>query len=65
MTATELIARPTYVEEFQNIRDNLKKAIKMTDDEPDEDLDDNWENVSHLSKYSRRREVAKPVDNNA
>ena len=27
LTATELVARPTYSEEFQNIRDNVHKAV--------------------------------------
>ena len=30
--ATELVARPTYVEEFQNIRDNVHKAVAPNND---------------------------------
>ena len=53
MTAVELLARPTYVEEFENIRDNVNLAIKPRENEGAADvIDDNWENVSH---YSRRR----------
>ena len=55
MTATEMIARPTYAEEFQNIRDNLKKAIKPTEcNQTSQDIDEDWENVSHYSKISTR-----------
>lgn len=32
LTATELVARPTYAEEFQNIRDNMHKAVAQGDD---------------------------------
>ena len=50
MTAAELLARPTYVEEFQNIRDNVNMAIKPRENESADVIDDNWENVSHYSK---------------
>ena len=33
LTATELVARPTYVEEFENLRDNINKAIMPRDEE--------------------------------
>ena len=70
LTATELVARPTYVEELQNIRDNVNKAIipkefaagltaneGKGDDEEEEapPFDPNYENISHLTKVSLRR----------
>ena len=70
LTATELVARPTYVEELENIRDNVNKAViskeyasGLTDiqshagDEEEEapPFDPNYENISHLSKVSIRR----------
>ena len=59
VTASELIARPTYVEEFQNIRENLKKAIKPTSTCSHQgDSVEDWENVSHYSKMSSSREQA-------
>ena len=30
LTATELVARPTYAEEFQNIRENVHKVVLST-----------------------------------
>ena len=32
LTATELVARPTYAEEFQNIRSSVHKAVTMNND---------------------------------
>ena len=70
LTATELVARPTYVEELQNIKDNVSKAViskeyaaGLTDtqshigDEEEEapPFDENYENISHLTKVSIRR----------
>ena len=55
LTATELVARPTYVEEFMNIRDNVSKAIMPRDDEAQVQIDDDWDNISHLSKMSISR----------
>ena len=68
MTATELLARPTYVEEFQNIRDNVNKAIKPREDnEPAEKdmIDDEWENISHYSKRKVSRERDRDMSNNS
>lgn len=49
LTATELVARPTYAEEFANIKDNVNKAIRPTKSEAGTD---EWENISHYSKRS-------------
>ena len=32
LTATELMARPTYAEEFQNIRSSVHKAVAINND---------------------------------
>jgi hypothetical protein len=64
LTATELMGRPTYVEEFQNIRDNVNKAVMnkevanslvkgMTG------TDDDCDNISHYSKISMRRKSSR------
>ena len=72
LTATELVARPTYIEEFQNIRDNVNRAIlpkedvaalgisiqkqvSASGDQEDEQFDEDYDNISHLSKFSIRR----------
>lgn len=71
LTATELLARPTYVEELNNIRDNVNKAIlpkeyaagltqekvaaEFLEDDEDKEFDANYDNISHLSKLSLRR----------
>lgn len=47
------MARPTYIEEFNNIRDNVNKAIKPKDE--DIEIDEEWDNISYMSKVSIRR----------
>ena len=54
LTATELVGRPTYVEEFNNIRDNINLAIKPKEEE-NVVIDEDWDNISHYSKVSIRR----------
>ena len=65
MTATELMGRPTYVEEFQNIRDNVNKAV-MNKEVVNYSLgkgttgtDDDCDNISHYSKISMRRKPSR------
>ena len=47
-----MTARPTYAEEFENIRDNVAKAYKPK--KPSQ-LEEDWDNVSHYSKISVKR----------
>ena len=49
LTASELVSRPTYLEEFENIRDNYVKAIKAKTWE-----DEEWDNISHYSRVSQK-----------
>lgn len=58
LTATELMARPTYVEEFQNIRDNVNKAVMNTTSVAPKQNEDECDNISHYSKMSVRRSNA-------
>ena len=52
ITASELVARPTYVEEFQNIKDNVQVAIRPKKNGANVDNPEDWENISHYSKQS-------------
>ena len=52
LTASELVLRPTYKEEFQNIRDNVHKAIQPRDSAQ---IDEDWDDISHYSKISMKR----------
>ena len=60
LTATELCARPTYAEEYQNIKDNVNLAVrpagnKRDDSRPVDMINEDYENISHYSKKSIRR----------
>ena len=47
-----MTARPTYAEEFENIRDNVAKAYKP---KKSVQLEEDFDNVSHYSKISVKR----------
>lgn len=49
------MARPTYVEEFQNIRDNVNKAVMNVGAPAPKVHEDDCDNISHYSKMSIRR----------
>ena len=49
LTANELVARPTYAEEFQNIRDNMHKVVAQGSDGAFSDV---ASQLSHRSKMS-------------
>ena len=52
LTANELVSRPTYVEEFQNIRENVHKVVLNT--LPDDWADETSKHYYHRSQTSMR-----------
>ena len=50
LTATELVARPTYTEEFQNIRDNVHEIVTPQ-------MSDNQSSNSKISKPSQQKRI--------
>jgi len=53
LMATELVARPTYAEEFQNIRGNMAKAVAQNYDGTFSDVGSQRSGHSHRSHRSR------------
>ena len=50
MTAEQLVARPTYAEEFQNIRENVHKVVLSS-------LAEDWEDCEQKVKAKRSQTV--------
>ena len=48
LTANELVSRPTYVEEFQNIRENVHKVVLST-------LPEDWADETSKYKFHRSK----------
>ena len=55
LTASELVARPTYIEEMENIRDNVVKAISAKNSTFEHE---DWDNVTHYSRMSQKHQHA-------
>ena len=48
MTADQLVARPTYAEEFQNIRENVHKVVLSS-------LDQDYVDAQKMSQFKRAK----------
>ena len=62
LTASELVARPTYVEEMENIRSNVVKAISAKN--PAFENED-WDDVTHYSKIPQKNQHAQVKQSDA